>query len=159
MFATLIDTYNLWNKKTEKINDPEIKCFGTFKQAQDLAKTECLDAEHAMAIQIVEEYEHKIPNQIEAIKNALVTDSTDAQLTLTTAHKSKGLEWNQVKIGDDFPKLFKNKNETIQIGNKEDQLDQQEINLIYVAITRARKRIELNYEIQKLLNFKNKKAQ
>ena len=57
---------------------------------------------------------------------------------LTTAHKSKGKEWDNVIIAEDFPtdKIF-----TLQ--RKNDLFTQQEANLFYVAVTRASKVLQL----------------
>jgi len=71
---------------------------------------------------------------IEALINAiekLFSNDTEGLLTLCTAHKSKGLEWERVFILD-FEKLMPSKYAT-----QAWQLDQ-ENHLIYVAITRAK---------------------
>lgn len=54
-----------------------------------------------------------------------------AQLTVSTAHKSKGRQWPRVKIGDDFrpPPLDEN--------GKPKPIDAAEAMLAYVAVTRA----------------------
>jgi hypothetical protein len=54
-------------------------------------------------------------------------------VTISTAHKSKGLEWNKVKIGDDFkgPKFNEETGET-------DMPSPEELRLGYVAVTRAK---------------------
>ena len=46
-------------------------------------------------------------------------------LTIITAHKSKGLEWDTVELSDDFPNPYHNKNP-------------EELRLYYVSITRAK---------------------
>ena len=68
----------------------------------------------------------------------IATISTEAKghvphydILLTTAHKSKGKEWDSVIIGDDFDLKTILKSET------EEGYDQQEVNLFYVACTRA----------------------
>ena len=68
----------------------------------------------------------------------IATISTEAKghaphydVLLTTAHKSKGKEWDSVIIGDDFDLKTILKSET------EEGYDQQEVNLFYVACTRA----------------------
>lgn len=62
-----------------------------------------------------------------------VNTSSKPDIILTTAHKSKGLEYDNVVIADDF-----------RFG-KENVLDmpEQEINLLYVACTRAKKNLQL----------------
>lgn len=47
---------------------------------------------------------------------------------ITTAHKSKGLEWDNVELSDDFPDPYFNKND-------------EEKRLFYVAMTRAKKNL------------------
>lgn len=48
-------------------------------------------------------------------------------ITITTAHKSKGLEWDCVRLSNDFP---------IEVGGKDNQ--DEELRIFYVAVTRAR---------------------
>jgi len=66
--------------------------------------------------------------------DALFSDNRDGSvLTLATVHKSKGLEWDRVFILD--PKLMPSK-----YARQQWQLDQ-ETNIHYVAITRARQEL------------------
>jgi hypothetical protein len=52
-------------------------------------------------------------------------------VTVVTAHRSKGLEWNAVRINDDFIDI------TDPLLNRREKED--ELNLLYVSVTRARK--------------------
>lgn len=63
-----------------------------------------------------------------------------ASILLTTAHKSKGMEWDNVIVADDFPIK----------PCMQDNTNTQEINLFYVAVTRAIKTLQLPYEIQEM---------
>jgi hypothetical protein len=58
-------------------------------------------------------------------------------VTISTAHKSKGLEWDKVKIGDDFrgPKLNEETGET-------EMPSPEELRVAYVAVTRAAKELD-----------------
>lgn len=58
-----------------------------------------------------------------------------------TAHRSKGLEWDNVILGNDFPDA-----ETIRSND-------QERNLLYVAATRATKRLQINDTIQEMIEY------
>ena len=64
----------------------------------------------------------------------------DCLITLTTAHKSKGREWSQVVLADDFPKP-----------GADGKIGGQEINLLYVAATRAVSRLFINDSISIIL--------
>lgn len=56
---------------------------------------------------------------------------------ISTAHKAKGLEWDAVRIADDFAgKMAK-----VFLGGNKDQLDDEK-RLAYVAVTRARKHLD-----------------
>jgi len=78
----------------------------------------------------------------------------DVQLYLTTAHTSKGLEWDNVYLEDDYPNIFKVIGKIggipkfIYMQSKGDSSDVEkiveEINLLYVAVTRAREKVDTN---------------
>ena len=89
-----------------------------------------------------------IPEEIALVRSRSVAQPEGAALALATAHKSKGLEFGSVELADDFPE--------VELANRvkytreshpmfwDDQgfrggvlLPLEEINLRYVAITRA----------------------
>lgn len=93
-----------------------------------------------------------------------------ADFVLSTAHKSKGLEWDNVVIWSDFQSLscawFSGNKHTcltpsegagafyeINEMGEAVKIDPDEINLVYVAITRARKRVFLTQDLTRLLSF------
>ena len=61
----------------------------------------------------------------------------DATLTLTTGHKSKGLEWDFVSLYDDF--TADPLSADMDQGRRDDEL-----NLLYVSVTRGMKILALN---------------
>jgi ATP-dependent exoDNAse (exonuclease V) beta subunit len=64
-------------------------------------------------------------------------DTRKPDVVVTTAHKSKGLEWDRVKIGPDFrgPKTDPKTGEVEMPSAEENRL-------AYVAVTRARKELD-----------------
>lgn len=68
----------------------------------------------------------------------------DPNVILTTAHKSKGREWDTVVLADDFPSVFDNKGKFVG-------LEDQERNLVYVAVTRAKKNLYFNDTVAEML--------
>ena len=76
---------------------------------------------------------------ISKIENANYVPEALAEVTLSTIHKSKGREWNNVRIEDDF--LIFNNESTIDDILKQDT---EELNLIYVAVTRAKGSLYIN---------------
>jgi superfamily I DNA/RNA helicase len=151
IFGTLMDIYHLWRNQKFEIRDPEVKCFESYEQAKSLAESEMLDHEYAVALRIVEEFGTTIPKRIEDIKAAMEYDPGQSDVYLTTTHKAKGGEWDRVIVADDFPKLFDKNGNLIPLGFDEGQLDPQEINLIYVAATRAKQQLQINPDIRRLI--------
>lgn len=70
------------------------------------------------------------------IESLMKSSSDDFDCVVTTAHKSKGLEFNKVKLGGDF--FYK---EACAPGEK--ILSEDEARLLYVAATRAKKQLDI----------------
>lgn len=64
-------------------------------------------------------------------------DRPEPDVTISTAHKAKGLEWDRVRIGDDFgaPEVDETTGKTLYPEDAELRLD-------YVAVTRAAKELD-----------------
>lgn len=65
-------------------------------------------------------------------------------VTLMTAHGSKGREWDTVLLGEDFPSGYNAKGEWVG-------LQDMERNLLYVALTRAKKTLLYNEAVAELI--------
>ena len=79
---------------------------------------------------------YKVLGLLKAHRN---TPSPD--ITFVTAHKSKGLEYDNVVLGSDFPSIYDNK------GARRD-LPIAETNLLYVAATRAKYNLKTNDQVE-----------
>jgi len=93
-------------------------------------------------IKIVETYTSAIPNVVATMK-ATACPESESDIVVTTAHRSKGLEWDQVVMADDFPDWHSRE----QAPEERDD----EANLAYVVVTRAQKRLILDKEQETLL--------
>ena len=79
---------------------------------------------------------------INNIKSIIVNEEDNADFTLTTGHKSKGLEWDMVTLYPDLlPREFDDEGNEVELDDitfmeklKQDQC----LELLYVALTRAR---------------------
>ena len=74
--------------------------------------------------------------RLATVEAAHVEDEDRADVSLSTVHKAKGREWDTVRVSDDLITL-----EDIEAAAEKKKLDSvsEEINLAYVAVTRARK--------------------
>src|SRR3546814_13218708 len=69
--------------------------------SSDLVALVTADPEMRIMVQLVEDYGDQIPEIVMQLKLKAVKTSADSRLILTSLHRSKGLEFDQVKIGDD----------------------------------------------------------
>lgn len=69
------------------------------------------------------------------------------RVVLTTAHKSKGMEYSQVILADDFPNVLDEE------GNYT-ELNEMERNLLYVAATRATKVLQVNPTLADIITYR-----
>lgn len=135
--ASLYDVLNLYNEKHHLIKDKLIKAMKDLDELEDyIEKTE--DVQLAMMVEIVKEYGNKIPDIIKAIKEKHVDndDKEKAEMIFSTVHRCKGMEYDAIQLVNDFiseEKLAK---------LKEDK-KAEEINLLYVAVTRTKNSIHI----------------
>ncbi|GHV60118.1 DNA helicase [Campylobacterota bacterium] len=72
------------------------------------------------------------------LKAHIVTDEKDADIVITNAHKSKGREWGEVTLADDFIDIRKVIASLITGEKSIEEVQVEELNLLYVAVTRAK---------------------
>ncbi|TAL65736.1 MAG: ATP-dependent helicase [Burkholderiaceae bacterium] len=147
--AIILDAHSLWADARHAVRDPFMKRFRSWSEVVDYAES-TRDAETKMLIKVVERYKNDTPKLVDQVIKNEVRDAAAANMVLTTAHKAKGMEWDCVRIGNDFNFLFEAEEEFCTEGCLA-QETQQEVNLLYVAITRARQMCMLNDETQEWL--------
>lgn len=143
--SILLDVLNLYYNKPDRIRNPLVKEFRSFKDLIYYSKkTE--DSELSMLINLVIRFKGKLPSLIKGLKDIHLTNSQKykADMIYSTVHKCKGMEYDEVSIADDFMSEgtiishFQQCNETYN-RNKLNE----EINLLYVAVTRAKTKINI----------------
>ncbi len=149
--ASLYDVLNLYNGKRQQIRD---KLIGQMKDVGELSeyidKTD--DIQLSMMVEIVKEYGNNIPKIIKRIKEKHIDndDKDSANLIFSTVHRCKGMEYDSIQIADDF--VSEERLVKIKADKNSDEIDHaklnEEINLLYVAVTRAKNTI---YIPEKLL--------
>jgi len=138
--ASLYDVLNLFNKKHQLIKDKLIKAMNNMDDLKEyIEKTE--DAQLSMMIDIVEQYGNEIPAMIKSLKDKHVGDDEKekAEIVFSTVHRSKGMEYDEVQVVNDF--ITEEKLEKIKKEESAKSKLNEEINLLYVAITRTRNTI------------------
>lgn len=144
--TSLYDVLNLYNGNRKLIKDKLIRVMKNLEELEDyIKKTE--DVQLGMMVEIVKEYGNRIPGIIQTIKSKHVgnDDKEHAEMIFSTVHRCKGMEYDSVQIVNDFiteEKLEKLKNETREADINLSKLNE-EINLLYVAITRTKNIIQI----------------
>jgi len=134
IFKQVLDAYYLYKNELSKIKGTYFKTFKSFSELRGLAKALRIP-EHVFLVKIIDNYGDSLFDWISLIKKNM-EGKKSANVILTTAHKSKGLEFTSVLIGNDFLELPCTDNP-------------EEINILYVAVTRATHDLELNSNLRK----------
>jgi len=146
--ASLYDVLNLYNLKQVHIKDQLIKSMKNISELEDyIEKTE--DVQLAMMVEIVKEYGNEIPKILKIIKDKHVSndEKENAEIIFTTTHRCKGMEYDEVYLVNDFitdeklNKYLKDKQNLNRTKINE------EINLLYVAITRTKNKLKIPEEL------------
>ncbi len=140
--ASLYDVLNLYNSQPDRIRD---KLIGSMNSLADLEEyiEQTEDVQLAMMVEIVKEYGNEIPSLIQSLKSKHVgdEDKAKAEMIFSTVHRSKGMEYDAVQLVDDFvteAKLEKLATEKKETGELNLAKWNEEINLLYVAVTRTK---------------------
>jgi len=136
----LTSAYHLSRNEQGKVTDPYVRGFSFWEDM--LEESVEGDPDAKKLVKIVKEYGDQIPGIIERLRGEQRPHHQDAKVLLSTAHKAKGLEADSVIVLDDFPTL--KELQARLLDNKLSQMDyEQEINLLYVAVSRAKHRLLL----------------
>lgn len=142
--SDLLDVFYLYTNEKDKILNKRLSGeFRSFDEYKDVAK-KANDHEMLRAVKIVEKY-YNLPKLIDRLRLTETQDPDQAVITLTTAHRAKGLEFPSVRLGDDFPCLLDS--------DSDDEIISDEINLLYVASTRAINDLECNDAVLELIDL------
>lgn len=158
VLSDIDDLFALYSGNRASIKSSRIAYHANFGKLKIYA-AEALDQELGSKIGILEDYLKEWPKVKEVIESHLVV--LDPDITLTTCHKAKGLEWDRVQIGPDFAKLHVEdqvdsegrailKRAIKGRSDKPDGINQEEVNLIYVACTRAKEVLQLTNDLRTL---------
>jgi len=148
--ASVYDVLNLYLGRRYLIKDKLITAMKHFSELEEyIDKTE--DAELGLMVEIVKKYHSNLPDYIRQIKEAHVEnhEKDKAGVIFSTVHRCKGLEYDEVTLVNDFiteDKIIKLVKEIGFNTLSKDKLAE-EINLLYVAVTRTRNILNIPEEL------------
>lgn len=142
--TSIFDVLSLQQGRHEKVRDPLLKSLGSFSKLEEyLEKAE--DPELAMITEMVRKYGDELPAYIHQLKHKQVDpeNRSQAELIFSTVHRSKGLEYESVELTEDFITHDKFLRTLADAEDHKVARLNEEINLLYVAMTRAKKQLWL----------------
>jgi hypothetical protein len=104
---------------------PALACFSTWVEVQEYSKMD-EGEDLRLMVKLIDSFGAQVI--LDALHN--MPPEEEADFVISTAHKSKGREWDSVELAEDFPTLSKS--------------DDSDLRLLYVAVTRAK--LELNVD-------------
>ncbi|WP_234053716.1 MULTISPECIES: UvrD-helicase domain-containing protein [unclassified Xanthobacter] len=134
----ILDAFYLFMRQFHLVEDREFKAFQSFGSLADYAQ-EIDDTEIKAIVNLVAGYGATTADRLNELRRRSV-EAQRAEVTLTTMHRAKGLEWDVVVLGETFSyaDYLEERPEARITKYRED------LNLLYVSATRARRRLFLN---------------
>ena len=128
----------LQNNEMNEVKHPLLFAFNTFEELMSYVEGDCDEPEIKSMCKLIDKFGERA--LLASIARCdLKTQNPD--IVITTVHKAKGLEADNVTLFNDFN--FKIDEDGLQVTDEE-------LNLVYVAVTRAKKNLEV-VGIKKLL--------
>ncbi len=136
-----------WKLRSGKKGSGELTVFSNWDELKSAAQGNSADDYGDPSLQIlvrlIEERGAKVLAMCSRLREC-VESPASAQVTVSTVHKAKGLEWPRVLIASDFNRFIKR-----ELGTVRRNLE--EACVIYVALTRARHQLLIHPECVKEL--------
>jgi superfamily I DNA/RNA helicase len=110
---------------------PDLFVFESWEEVQAYVQEES-GADLKVMVNLIDKY--SVTTVLEVCKNSVTED--DADVTISTAHKAKGREWNSVKIASDFRQPEADPLTGEQTVNRDEYM------LAYVSVTRAQIKLD-----------------
>lgn len=138
--ASLYDVLNLHNGQHDRIRDKLLATMDSMDDLEDYVE-QTDDKQLGMLMDLVETYGNDLHERIATLKRMHVDDDKrqTADMVFSTVHRCKGLEYDEVRLAEDFMTDEALSKQLADDGSpaQRSRLNE-ELNLLYVAVTRAR---------------------
>lgn len=127
-------------KAGRRTSHPELVLFTSWDELREYATSDPSGGDLLPLVDIIDDY--GVDVVLAAVRN--LHSEPDAEVVVSTAHKAKGREWPAVRIASDFePKPGNRQKNPDQNDETLPDINLEEARLAYVAVTRARERLDL----------------
>lgn len=140
----VLDVFYFSNGQSEKISRKKLLTeYKSFKEYRHIAEVS-QDVEQKRILKLVDTHGRSLEEKLLALSGRSVKEASLGELAIGTVHAAKGLEFDIVRLAEDFRSLA----DLIEQDDKGVLSD--ELNILYVAVTRAIKKLTLNNELMSL---------
>ena len=145
--GSLYDALNLYNGLHKNIRSDLIASFGSIDDMTRYAVNSG-DGEMLIATQIVKKHGNYLWDGIKFLKQSQ-SPRNSAKIIFSTAHRAKGMQYDNVILADDFINEMKIRARLNSTAGNDVQtaLLNEEINILYVALTRTKHSIDIPFRI------------
>ena len=147
--TSLLDILSLYLQNNDRIRDPLVQSMRDFGELVNYIE-DTQDRELKIMAETVSTYGRELPGLLKALRMAQTTTKEEAGMIFSTVHRSKGMEYGEVELCEDFIR-----EETLQKVH-EDPLPQpesrllalqEEVNVLYVGATRTQSHLYVPEEL------------
>lgn len=122
----------------ETVAHPEVSAFGRWDEIVEYSKQAgASSAGLPSLVKMVDEHRGRVSDIASRLTHGLAQTPAQARFTLGTAHRTKGMEWDRILLGDDFHSYWPAKGGV-------NLPDAEELRLQYVALSRGRSAVHGN---------------
>jgi F-box protein 18 (helicase) len=145
----LLDVFQIWNKTPGAITDPFFRAFEDLDELESYAHA--VDDKEIMSLMsAVKDYGHNLPGLVANVRAQNCANREEADVLVMTVHRAKGLEFDQVVLENDFEELLDEHGKFRDMSGDEMA---QEVNILYVGMTRAITALEINQNMRSFLDL------
>ena len=146
-FPLVADVHAVYSGHPDHAKDPIVRSFSDIEELIEYAdKTSSGDLQQC--VKLVDEYGGRIPRILDDVRDRDVGARYGVHV-YATAHKSKGLEFDVVKLAGDFASRI----EAHRAAPEKGIMTLDEVNLLYVAITRAKERLYIHPAVMEFIQI------
>lgn len=140
----VLDVFYLSRGQNEKISRKKLLTeYKSFREYKIIAEAS-QDVEQKRILKLIDTHGSSLESKLLTLANRSVPYAEQSELIIGTVHSAKGLEFENVRLAEDFRALA----DLIEQGDKSVISD--ELNILYVAVTRAIKKLTLNNELMSI---------
>lgn len=138
-----VDAANLLKQGKRTVDVPELAWFNSWNDVHEYCETN-EGSDLKTLVKLVDDH------GTDALKRALskITPIEQASYVISTAHKAKGLEWNNVHLEDDYQ---------FKLNQHDYKISDEELRLLYVACTRAKESLNIHHIYDLVQHLKRNK--